>query len=88
MTTATDQAIRDHQERQDADGLNSMVRNFTKRFEPEERRDRLDFEMELHQLVRAIYREAAKPYEKILSAGFMHSQHLAAQTLFVKESKV
>lgn len=46
--------------------LDGMIRYFLKRYEPEERRDRLDFEADLHRIVREIYREASKPYEKAL----------------------
>lgn len=53
------------------DSLNRAIRAFIKRFEPEDRRERYDFEMALHEIVRAIYREAVKPYEKALLGAAM-----------------
>lgn len=67
MTTATE--IRAMGEERDSNRLDMAIRDFIKRYEPEERRDRLDFEMALHHLVRQIYQEASKPYEKIMSAA-------------------
>lgn len=52
-------------QRNEAD-LNWSIREFIKRYEPEDRRHRLDFEMQLHSIVRAIYREAQDPFSKAL----------------------
>ena len=72
MTTATEAAATMRDENQ-ARMLDHMIRHFIKTYEPEDRRERLDFEMELHRLVRAIYIEASKPYERILSAAVQHT---------------
>lgn len=66
MKTTTE-LMREDQDERDTNLLNMAIRDFIKRFEPEERRDRLDFEMALHHLVRQIYREASKPYERAIS---------------------
>jgi len=79
MTTATEAAATMRDENQDR-MLDHMFRHFIKIYEPEDRRERLDFEMELHRLVRAIYSEASKPYERILSAGV---QHMSLQSIML-----
>ena len=69
MMTATEALMKQQDEERDNDRLNTMVRAFIKRYQPEDRRDSLDFEMYLHEIVRATHREAVKPYEKILSSA-------------------
>jgi hypothetical protein len=49
--------------------LDENIRCFAKRFEPEDRRDRLDFETHLHSIVRDIYRQAQEPFHKALTAS-------------------
>ena len=51
--------------------LNARIEYFLKRFSPKDRHDSYDFEVRLHEIVRAIYIEAARPYEKIISSGFL-----------------
>ena len=63
--TATETLQRQEDERLNSN-LNEQIRYFLKRFEPEDRRDRHDFEMFLHEIVRTIYREASRPYERAL----------------------
>ena len=67
--TATEALMKQQDEERDNNRLNQMVRAFIKRYQPEDRRDSLDFEMYLHEIVRATYREATKPYEKIMSSA-------------------
>lgn len=64
--TATEAALKRDEEAIANNRINRMIRDFIKAYEPEERRDRLDFEMHFHEIIREIYREAAKPYEKAL----------------------
>lgn len=51
--------------------LDARIRDFIKRYEPEDRRYRLDFECDLHAIVRAIYQEAQRPFSKALSEAVM-----------------
>ena len=68
MKTATE-TINEMTEQRDENQLNLAIRDFIKRFEPEDRRDRLDFEMHLHSIVRQIYRDAQKPFHKALETS-------------------
>ena len=61
LTPAETEAIR-------AEGwLNYRMREFVKRYEPEDRRYRLDFERDLHEIVRTIYQEAQRPLLKAIT---------------------
>ncbi len=76
MKTAceTMQALREDEQAESR--LDQNIRQFIKRFEPEDRRERLDFEMQLHSIVRDIYRQAQEPFHK-LAAEAMASRPLA-----------
>lgn len=54
-------------EARDENALNHRFEYFLKRHKPKDPRDAMDFEVELHSLVRAIYAEATKPYHKTMS---------------------
>lgn len=58
---------------EDFDRLTLYTRDFIKRYEPEERRYRLDFERDLHFLIHLIYAEAQRPLLKTLSDFSMHT---------------
>lgn len=66
MTTATAAMMKQDQDARDDNRLNQIFSHFLEAYKPKDPRDALDFEMSLHHLVRAVYAEAAKPYEKIL----------------------
>lgn len=70
MTAATEASIDAAEQDREANRLNEAIRYFLKRYEPEERRDQLDFEMNLHNIVRLIYAEAQRPFLKTMSASY------------------
>lgn len=72
MQTATEM-MKAKDEDRDNERLNFYIRAFIKNFEPEDRNERLDFEMALHHLMREVYREASKPYERALTASVLMS---------------
>lgn len=68
MTTATELSMKPFNEMRDEHILDQRFEHFLKRHKPSDPRDAMDFEVELHSLVRAIYAEATKPYEKTMSS--------------------
>lgn len=67
--TATEALMKESRDRLDNNILNHFLEHFLKKYKPKDAHEAFDFEVALHQIVRATYAEAVKPYEKILSAA-------------------
>lgn len=84
MNTAYEQAKIDEAQR-GGEHVDQYVRAFLKRYEPEDRRDRLDFERDLVHLVMLVHREATRPFANALSHATMSSP--AGPVVYVKPSE-
>ncbi len=80
MITATE-ALKNQQDSRDEHVLNLRMEDFLKKYKPRESYAATHFEVDLHSLVRAIFAEATKPYEKILAASWSARP---METLFIK----
>jgi len=80
--TATETKIKDMTDWRDERMLDDQIGYFLRTFKPKDPRDAYDFEVALHSIMRSVYRDASKPYEKILSSAW---QVAMAQPLFVKD---
>jgi hypothetical protein len=61
--------MEESQDEMDNNRLNHTIDYFLKTYKPKDEYEAYEFEVSLHNLVRAIYVEASKPYQKILSSA-------------------
>lgn len=60
--------MQDLKDEKDNDRLNDRIRDFFNVYAPTDKPDRLDFEVDLFELIRAIAADAAWPYQRQLAA--------------------
>lgn len=60
--------IKERDDWQDENIFNQRIEHFIKQYEPRDERDRSQFHMHLHDLMRCAYGLAAKPYERTMQS--------------------
>ena len=68
MTISTEKLMSENRDERDNSILNQRIEHFSKRYRPKDDYEGWRFDAALHELMRATYAEASKPYERTMSA--------------------
>ena len=87
MTTATEKLLSENRDELDNYILNQRMEHFIKKYAPKDAYDASQFHVALHELMRATFAEASKPYERTMSAMMKNMAPLTMMPFTPKTKK-